>query len=305
MTEQYMQIQWLQDTEEIFDRVQLKPSNKYLAVQSYLKGTADTWFRLHKSNIPDWFTFKKEILEVFKASFNRTSFTVEQQPVVHRRNYSSLSPDLKLSSVIDRSSSDSNTRSLSSEIIPLPLPISNANVYQQPDIVVLPEQSSVSDRSASKSDTQSSSSPQIRTLPLSTPVLNTDQQSDMVTLSEQSSSHQSVNTESITKSTVDTISHMISSTITNILPSCSSTVTVNSNTPHEAELKQLESDEINSCSMNEMPVINSEFISRIVSMKRNVQVNYRDKSLAAYDTRDFIYRMITTQDFLPAYRANI
>ncbi|CAF4737629.1 unnamed protein product, partial [Rotaria magnacalcarata] len=28
--------QWLQDTEEKFDRVQLKPSNKYLAVQSYL-----------------------------------------------------------------------------------------------------------------------------------------------------------------------------------------------------------------------------------------------------------------------------
>ncbi|CAF3712429.1 unnamed protein product [Rotaria socialis] len=153
--------QWLQDTEEIFDRVQLKPSNKYLAVQSYLKGTADTWFRLHKSNKLDWFTFKKEILEVFKASFNRTSFTVEQQPVVHRRNYSSLSTDLKLSSVIDRS--------LSSEIIPLPLPISNANVYQQPDIVVLPEQASVIDLSASKSDTQSSSSPQIRTLPLSTP----------------------------------------------------------------------------------------------------------------------------------------
>ncbi|CAF3712442.1 unnamed protein product [Rotaria socialis] len=85
----------------------------------------------------------------------------------------------------------------------------------------------------------------------------------MVTLSEheQSSSHQSVNTESIKNSTVDTLPNVISPTIINIGPSCPFTVTVNNDILHEAKLKQLESDEINSCSVNEMPVINSKFIS--------------------------------------------
>ncbi|CAF3302442.1 unnamed protein product [Rotaria socialis] len=66
MTEQYMQIfiqeqirklksfdaapgddviQWLYDTETVFDSVQLRPSNKYIAVQSYLVGAAAKWFR--------------------------------------------------------------------------------------------------------------------------------------------------------------------------------------------------------------------------------------------------------------------
>ncbi|CAF1621377.1 unnamed protein product [Rotaria magnacalcarata] len=213
--------QWLQDTEEIFDRVQLKPSNKYLAVQSYLTGTADTWFRLHKSNIPDWSTFKKEILEVFKTSVNQTS-------------------------------SDSNTHSLPPpEIKPLPLPISNSNVYQQPDIVVLPEQSS---------------------------------------------SHESTNTESIKNSTVDNtvdnIPNVNSSTITNIPSPCSVTAVVNNNIAHEGELQQLQSDEIKSCSLNKVPLVNSEFISLIGSMKLNVKVNNRDKNLAAYDQGCHLFRFL-------------
>ncbi|CAF2045440.1 unnamed protein product [Rotaria magnacalcarata] len=287
MTEQYMQIfvqeqiraltmffgtryddvnQWLQDTEEKFDRVQLKPSNKYLAVQSYLTGTADTWFRLHKLNIPDWSTFKKEILEVFKTSVNQTLFTVEQQqPVVHPHNYASSAPGLNLSSVMNQSSSDSNTHSLPPpEIKPLPLPISNSNVYQQPDIVVLPEQSS---------------------------------------------SHESINTESIKNSTVDNtvdnIPSINSSTITNIPSPCSVTAVVNNNIAHEGELQQLQSDEIKSCSLNKVPLVNSEFISLIGSMKLNVQVNNRDKNLAAYDIRGPIYRMIAAQDFIPTYHVNI
>ncbi|CAF1928544.1 unnamed protein product [Rotaria magnacalcarata] len=257
MTEQYMQIfvqeqiraltmffgtryedvnQWLQDTEEIFDRVQLKPSNKYLAVQSYLTGTADTWFRLHKSNIPDWSTFKKEILEVFKTSVNQTLFTVEQeQPVVRTL-------------IIMHS----NTHSLPPpEIKPLPLPISNSNVYQQPDIVVLPEQSS---------------------------------------------SHESTNTESIKNSTVDNtvdnIPNVNSSTITNIPSPCSVTAVVNNNIAHEGELQQLQSDEIKSCSLNKVPLVNSEFISLIGSMKLNVKVNNRDKNLAAYDQGCHLFRFL-------------
>ncbi|CAF3454765.1 unnamed protein product [Rotaria socialis] len=185
-------LHWLQDTECIFDQVQLKPSNKYLAVQSYLKGTAGTCFRLHKSNIPDWFMFKKEILELL------------------------------------------------------------IEVHQI--------------------QTQSPSSPYIRTLPLSTPVTNIDQQSDMLTLSEQPSSHQSVNTESINNSIVDNIPNVISSTITNILRSCSSTVAVNNTPPHEAELKQLESDKTNSCSLNDIHVANDEFIYVSELVKLHAQV---------------------------------
>ncbi|CAF4883995.1 unnamed protein product, partial [Rotaria socialis] len=41
--------------EEIFDRVQLRPSNKFMVTQSY-------------SNIPDWSTFQIEIVKAFQLS---------------------------------------------------------------------------------------------------------------------------------------------------------------------------------------------------------------------------------------------
>ncbi|CAF4090355.1 unnamed protein product [Rotaria magnacalcarata] len=46
-------IQWLQDTEAIFDRVKLQSMNKYIVVQQYLVGTTDKWFRLNENVIED------------------------------------------------------------------------------------------------------------------------------------------------------------------------------------------------------------------------------------------------------------
>ncbi|CAF1459855.1 unnamed protein product, partial [Rotaria magnacalcarata] len=59
-------IQWLQDTEAIFDRVQvqLQPMNKYIVVQQYLFGTTDKWFRYNNVNSPDWSSFKIAITRV-------------------------------------------------------------------------------------------------------------------------------------------------------------------------------------------------------------------------------------------------
>ncbi|CAF3937474.1 unnamed protein product, partial [Rotaria sp. Silwood1] len=72
-------IKWLQEVEEVFDRAQLQPSNKYLAVQSYLIESAAKWFRHNKSNICDWSTFKIEILKVYRPSLDQTLLKMEQR----------------------------------------------------------------------------------------------------------------------------------------------------------------------------------------------------------------------------------
>ncbi|CAF4798075.1 unnamed protein product, partial [Rotaria socialis] len=72
-------LHWLQDTECIFDSVQLRPSNKYIAVQSYLVGVAAKWFRFNKMNIPDWSSFKIAIAQAYQPSFNRTLSVIEQR----------------------------------------------------------------------------------------------------------------------------------------------------------------------------------------------------------------------------------
>ncbi|CAF4599409.1 unnamed protein product, partial [Rotaria socialis] len=48
-------VKWLHDMEEIFDRVQLRPSNKFMVTQSYF-------------NIPDLSTFQIEIVKAFQLS---------------------------------------------------------------------------------------------------------------------------------------------------------------------------------------------------------------------------------------------
>ncbi|CAF4298407.1 unnamed protein product, partial [Rotaria socialis] len=72
-------LHWLQDTECIFDSVQLRPLNKYIAVQSYLVGFAAKWFRFNKMNIPDWSSFKIAIAQAYQPSFNRTLSVIEQR----------------------------------------------------------------------------------------------------------------------------------------------------------------------------------------------------------------------------------
>ncbi|CAF4903169.1 unnamed protein product, partial [Rotaria socialis] len=61
-------VKWLHDMEEIFDRVQFRPSNKFIVAQSYLTKTAAMWFRFNKSNIPEWSTFQIEIVKAFQLS---------------------------------------------------------------------------------------------------------------------------------------------------------------------------------------------------------------------------------------------
>ena len=61
-------VKWLQDIEEVFDRAQLQPGNKFLAVQSYLTGAATKWFRFNKSTILDWFTFKSLIIIAYQST---------------------------------------------------------------------------------------------------------------------------------------------------------------------------------------------------------------------------------------------
>ena len=70
---------WLQDVDEIFDRAQLRPSNRYLAVQSYLADAAAKWFRHNRSTIADWSTFRTEILRAYQPTLNATLFKLEQR----------------------------------------------------------------------------------------------------------------------------------------------------------------------------------------------------------------------------------
>ena len=70
---------WLQDVDEIFDRAQLRPSNRFLAIQSYLTDAAAKWFRHNKSTIAYWSTFRNEILRAYQPTLNATFFKLEHR----------------------------------------------------------------------------------------------------------------------------------------------------------------------------------------------------------------------------------
>lgn len=72
-------IKWLQDVETVFDRAQLQPSNKLLAVQSYLTDAAAKWFRYNKSTIIDWSTFKIAITNAYQPSLNQILLQMEKR----------------------------------------------------------------------------------------------------------------------------------------------------------------------------------------------------------------------------------
>jgi hypothetical protein len=72
-------IKWLHDIEEVFDRARIQPSNKYLAVQSYLVDAAAKWFRYNKAVILEWSSFKIEIVKAYQPSFHQTLLTMEQR----------------------------------------------------------------------------------------------------------------------------------------------------------------------------------------------------------------------------------
>ncbi|CAF1594281.1 unnamed protein product, partial [Adineta steineri] len=67
------------DVKKVFTRTQLQPSNRYVAVQSYLTDSAEKWFRHNKSNILDWSTFKIELVKVYKPSLHQLLLKMEQR----------------------------------------------------------------------------------------------------------------------------------------------------------------------------------------------------------------------------------
>jgi hypothetical protein len=72
-------VKWLHDVEEIFDRFELKPFQKYLTVQSFLINTAELWFRFNKSTICDWSSFKVEIVKAFRSSCPQALLTMSRR----------------------------------------------------------------------------------------------------------------------------------------------------------------------------------------------------------------------------------
>ncbi|CAF1009416.1 unnamed protein product [Rotaria sp. Silwood1] len=71
-------IKWIQYMEAVFDRAQLQPSNKFIAIQSYLTDAAKNWFRYNKSSITDWFIFKAEIIKAYQPSLNQILLKMEK-----------------------------------------------------------------------------------------------------------------------------------------------------------------------------------------------------------------------------------
>jgi hypothetical protein len=72
-------IHWLKHVEEVFDRALIQPSNKHLAIQSYLADAALKWFRFNKANIPDWSSFKIAIVKAYQPSIHQALIKMEQR----------------------------------------------------------------------------------------------------------------------------------------------------------------------------------------------------------------------------------
>jgi hypothetical protein len=70
-------VKWLKDMETVFDRAQLQPSDKYIAIQCYLTKAAEKWFRLNASNINDWTTFKAQIVKAHQPLLHKILLQME------------------------------------------------------------------------------------------------------------------------------------------------------------------------------------------------------------------------------------
>ncbi|CAF4778111.1 unnamed protein product, partial [Rotaria socialis] len=125
--------QWLQDTEAIFDRVQLQPMNKYIVVQHYLIA----------------------ITQAFQPASNRTLSVVEQRSIsVQNANSSSISskttPNSSSTSQDNFSAVTDLSGSISNKLSPPTSEIEKSSTFeriinddQQLNIVVVPEPSSL------------------------------------------------------------------------------------------------------------------------------------------------------------------
>ncbi|CAF1082397.1 unnamed protein product [Rotaria sp. Silwood1] len=90
-------IQWLAYIEEVFDRIQLQASNKYVAVQYFLTNGAATWFRYSKSNILDCFTFKRQISDAFPSpSSFFSSHLLDRHQLTARKEPQKLEQELDI-----------------------------------------------------------------------------------------------------------------------------------------------------------------------------------------------------------------
>ncbi|CAF3616426.1 unnamed protein product [Rotaria socialis] len=245
-------IHWLQDTECIFDQVQLQTSNKYLAVQSYLTDAPLKWFRFNKPNIPDWSSFKIAIAQAYQPSFNSTLLKDKQQPAVSHHNFSSA---------IDPNRSNSNER--------------------------LPP------------------SPEIETSTTPESVINDDQHLTAVAVPEPSSPYQLVKQNLTEKSIFDDIPNVSTSTITDPQSRCSSTAAADITIIHECELQNVESDEMNSNSLNDIHVANDEFIYVIESVKVNAQATSDNADFGTYVFRDRIGSMIFRRFQIKNHTVNV
>ncbi|CAM2722553.1 unnamed protein product [Rotaria socialis] len=250
-------IQWLQDTEAIFDRVQLQPMNKYIVVQQYLVGTADKWFRYNNVNIPDWSSFKIAITQAFQPASNRTLSVVEQRSI---------------------SVKNANPSSISSKTTP-----NSFSTFQD-------NSSAVTDLSGSISNKLSPPSSEIEKSSTLERIINDGQQLTIVVLPEPSSLHQFVN--EIEDSTVVNISNNSSSILTSTQLTCSSTVAIDNPTTCEAELQELPNDQVNSYSSNYFHATLNELSSVTESGKANTRVNSENANVGTYVFRDVIYSMI-------------
>lgn len=72
-------VKWLRDVDEVYDCAQLQPSNRFIAIRSYLTGAALDWFRSNKSTISDWPTFKSTIVEHYQPPFSELLARMEHR----------------------------------------------------------------------------------------------------------------------------------------------------------------------------------------------------------------------------------
>lgn len=72
-------VRWLEDVEEVFNRAQIQPANKFIAIQSYLTDAALKWFRNNRQHITDWTTFKEQIVQLYKPSLDEQLSRLERR----------------------------------------------------------------------------------------------------------------------------------------------------------------------------------------------------------------------------------
>ncbi|CAF3576747.1 unnamed protein product [Rotaria socialis] len=287
-------LHWLQDTECIFDSVQLRPSNKYIAVQSYLVGAAAKWFRFNKMNIPDWSSFKIAIAQAYQPSFNRTLSVIEQRSglVTYKMNIPDWSsfkiaiaqayqPSFNRTLSVGEQPSITVQHVNSSSVSPKTTPDSSPTSQDNFSAVIDLNGSNLNESFPPSSKIEKSATPER--------ITNDDQQLTIVVLPEPSSLHQFVSENVTEDSAVDNIPNTSSSIITSTQSTRSSTVAIDNPITCEDELQALPDDEASSYSSNDFGVVRHQLNSVMESVKVNTHVNDSNANIGAYVFNDSIW----------------